>query len=265
MRLPSRINDQLARLIGFLSAALSQALCGGACLRRALAGRGSFFRLARFGGATAIAASVLIGLEGCQTKPQFAELSGVMSPPASSQVPQAGTSTNQQKSAVSETIVLREGDTVRISFPGSPSLNTVQQIRRDGKVSLALVGEFQAAGLTPVQMEKELVKLYAPQLVTKEVTVLLESSTFLVYVTGAVARSGKLVSDRPLTALEAVIDAGVDYSRANLKSVTVIRRVNGREERHTLNLKKALMGGGAEPFYLRPQDIIFVRERFTWL
>src|ERR1039458_6827658 len=72
-------------------------------------------------------------------------------------------------------------------------------------------------------MEKELVKLYAPQLVTKEVTVLLESSTFLVYVTGAVARSGKLVSDRPLTALEAVIDAGVDYSRANLKSVTVIR------------------------------------------
>ena len=187
------------------------------------------------------------------------------SPATFSQVPQAGTPTNQQRGAVSESLVLREGDTVRISFPGSPSLNTVQQIRRDGKVSLALVGEFQAAGLTPVQMEKELVKLYASQLVTKEVTVALESSAFLVYVTGAVLRPGKLVSDRPLTALEAVIDAGVDYQKANLKSVIVIRRENGHDERHTLNLKKALQGSGGQPFYLKPSDIIFVRERFTWL
>jgi len=114
------------------------------------------------------------------------------------------------------------------------------------------------------ELEKELVKLYAPQLVTKEVTVALESSAFLVYVTGAVTRPGKMVSDRPLTALEAVLDAGVDYQKANLKSVTVIRHENGRDELHALNLKKALEGKGGEPFYLKPQDIIFVRERFTW-
>jgi polysaccharide export outer membrane protein len=264
MKLPFRINDRLARLNGFLCAALSQALCGGARPRRVATGKGSFFRLARFGGATAIATGVLIGLDGCQTKPQLSEPGNVTSPTTFSQVPQAGTPTNQQRGAVSESLVLREGDAVRISFPGSPSLNTVQQIRRDGKVSLGLVGEFQAAGLTPAQMEKELVKLYAPQLVTKEVTVALESSAFLIYVTGAVSRPGKLTSDRPLTALEAVIDAGVNYQKANLKSVTVIRRENGREERHTLNLKKALQGGGGEPFYLKPSDIIFVRERFTW-
>jgi protein involved in polysaccharide export with SLBB domain len=113
-------------------------------------------------------------------------------------------------------------------------------------------------------MEKELIKLYEPQLISKEVTVALESSAFQIYVTGAVLRPGKLVSDRPLTALEAVIDAGVDYQKANLKSVTIIRRANGRTERHTLNLKKALKGTGEEPFYLKPGDIIFVRERFTW-
>ena len=265
MRLPFRINDRLARLNGFLCMAVLQALCGGARLRRVATDKGSFFRLARIGGAAAIAAGVLMSLDGCQTKPRFSELSEVTPPTASSQVPQAGTATNQQRGAVSESMVLREGDTVRISFPGSPTLNTVQQIRRDGKVSLALVGEFQAAGLTPVQMEKELVKLYAPQLVTKEVTVALESSVFLVYVTGAVLRPGKLLSDRPLTALEAVIDAGVDYQKANLKSVVVIRRENGRDERHTLNLKKALQGSGGQPFYLKPSDIIFVRERFTWL
>jgi polysaccharide export outer membrane protein len=161
-------------------------------------------------------------------------------------------------------VVLREGDTVRVLFPGSPTLNTVQQIRRDGKVSLPLVGEFQAAGLTPVQMQKELMKLYEPQLITKEVTVALESSAFVVYVTGAVSRSGRLVSDRPMTALEAVLDAGVDYAKANLKLVTVRRRENGHIKVYNLNLKKALQGIGGEEFYLKPQDIIFVRERFTW-
>src|ERR1035437_4880525 len=80
----------------------------------------------------------------------------------------------------------------------------------------------------------------------------------------AVSRPGKLVSDRSLTLLEAVIDAGVDYQKANLKSVRVIRRENGHEKVHTLNLKKALQGIGGEEFYLQPQDIIFVRERFTW-
>jgi polysaccharide export outer membrane protein len=268
MRLPIRNNDRLARLNGFLWTALAEALGRGARAKGAAPGKGLFFRWAGFGGGAAMAAGVVIGLAGCQTEPQipaeFAELGDLMARTNALQFPQAGTATNQQKGAVSESLVLREGDTVRISFPGSPSLNTVQQIRRDGKVSLALVGEFQAAGLTPVQMEKELVKLYAPQLVTKEVTVALESSGFLVYVTGAVARPGRLASDRPLTALEAVIDAGVDYQKANLKSVTVIRRENGRNVLHTLNLKNALKGGEGEPFYLKPQDIIFVRERFTW-
>src|SRR5262245_24003935 len=68
-------------------------------------------------------------------------------------------------------LLLREGDTVRISFPGAPNLNTAQTIRRDGKLALALVGEVQAAGLAPTELEKKLLELYGPQLQTKEVTV----------------------------------------------------------------------------------------------
>jgi protein involved in polysaccharide export with SLBB domain len=101
-------------------------------------------------------------------------------------------------------------------------------------------------------------------LVTKEVNVTVESSAYFVFVTGAVARPGRIVFDRPITALEAVLDAGVEHSKANLKEVTVIRRRGGREELHHLNLKLELQGRGVEPFYLQPSDIIFVRERFTW-
>ena len=164
----------------------------------------------------------------------------------------------------SESLILREGDTLQITFPGSPNLNTVQQIRRDGKISLPMVGEVKAAGLTPSDLEKQLVKLYEPQLVTKEVNVAVQSSTYFVFITGAVARPGRAMFDRPITALEAVIDAGVDYSKANLKDVTVIRRQSGHEERRHLNLKKELQKGGGEPFLLQPSDIVYVRERFTW-
>jgi polysaccharide export outer membrane protein len=167
--------------------------------------------------------------------------------------------------ADSESMVLNEGDTLVISFPGAPNLNTSQKIRRDGRITLPVVGEFKAAGLTPADMEKQLVKLYEKELVQKEVSVTVESSVFPVFVTGAVLRPGKVISDRPLTALEAIMEAGgFDYARANLKAVTVIRHENGQTLHHKLDLKKVLKGGQSDPFQIKPSDIIYVPERFTW-
>ena len=131
-------------------------------------------------------------------------------------------------------------------------------------IALPLVGEFKAAGLTASEMEKELLKLYASQLVTKEVTVSVESSLFPIYVTGAVLRPGKLTYDRPVTALEAVMEAGVDYGKANLKAVRIIRHAGGRVQNFRLNLKRVLQGEQSEPFSLKPSDIVFVPERFSW-
>src|SRR5262249_27795112 len=128
-------------------------------------------------------------------------------------------------------------------------------------VSLALVGEVQAAGKTLLALEKELLELYGPQLQVKEVTVTLESSAFPVYVTGAVLRPGKVMSDRPLKALEAIMEAGgFDYTKANTKAVRVIRG----NEHFQVNLKDVLDGKHADTFNLRPSDIIYVPERFYW-
>ena len=131
----------------------------------------------------------------------------------------------------SESIVLREGDVLKISFPGSPNLDTTQQIRRDGKISLSLVGEVEAAGKTPDELQAKLIELYAPQISSKEVTVEVESSSFPVFITGCVLRPGKILSDHPMTVLEAIMEAGgFDYTRANIKSVRVIRLENGVSE-----------------------------------
>jgi polysaccharide export outer membrane protein len=166
---------------------------------------------------------------------------------------------------ITETLVLHEGDTLSVSFAGAPDLNTTAVIRRDGRITLKSLGEFKAAGLTPPEMEKELIKLYGPQLQTKEVTVAVQSSAFPVYVTGAVLRPGKILSDRPMTALEAIMEAGgFDYGKANLKSIRVLRTQDGRTQHYTVNLKTVLQGTQQEQFTLKPADIVYVPEKFNW-
>ena len=91
---------------------------------------------------------------------------------------------------------LREGDVIKISFPGAANLDATQQIRRDGKITLSLGGEVVALGRTPSELEKELLKLYDAQLAVKQVVVSVTSSTFPVFVTGAVLRPGKFLADR---------------------------------------------------------------------
>ena len=166
----------------------------------------------------------------------------------------------------SEALILREGDVLKITFPGSSNLDTTQQIRRDGKITLQLAGELTATGMSPSDLETEIAKAYGSQLISKEVTVTVISSSIPVFVTGAVLRPQKVVADHPISALEAIMESGgFDYAKANLKNVRVIRYEEGRAHTYILNLKEVLGGKQTEPFYLKPFDIIYVPERFSMI
>jgi polysaccharide export outer membrane protein len=170
----------------------------------------------------------------------------------------------KQSANVTEIITLREGDVLKISFPGSANLNTTQQIRRDGMISMPLVGEVKAVGKTPAGLETDLIDLYSTQLLSKQVTVEVQSSSFPVYVSGSVLRPGKVMSDHPITALEAVMEAGgFDYTKANLKGVTIIRHEGNSTRNYSVNLKRVVDGKSSESFYLKPGDIVIVPERFS--
>jgi polysaccharide export outer membrane protein len=167
------------------------------------------------------------------------------------------------KAEHSEPMALKEGDVVKLSFPGQTSLETTQTVRRDGKITLPLGGEWDVAGKTPTQLEKELADHYASVLASKQVVVTILSSSFPVYVTGAVVRPEKVLSDHTMTVLEAVMEAGgFDYSRANLKKVKVIREKPAAS--FTFDFSGLLQGRPIEPFYLKPYDIIYVPQRFAW-
>jgi polysaccharide biosynthesis/export protein len=164
-----------------------------------------------------------------------------------------------------EALTIREGDVLKISFPAAPNLDTTQQVRRDGRITLNVVGEVRAAGLAPADFEKELGRLYSSELVSNEVSVTVVSSSFSVFVSGAVIRPGKIVSDRPITALEAIMEAGgFNPAKANMKAVSVIRQTDGSTANFVLNLQLVLDGQQTAPFYLKPSDIVIVPERFTW-
>ena len=191
--------------------------------------------------------ALLLTIAGCQT--QAPHFKGAM--------PEAG--------SAAAVISLREGDVLNISFPGAANLNTTQQIQRDGKISLPLIGELKVAGMSSADIEKELIKRYDSQLVSKEVSVTVVSASFPVYVTGSVLHPGKILSNRPISALEAIMEAGgVNYATANMKGVSVIRYEGGQAKHYTLNLMKLLRGEPGEPFYLKPSDIIYVPEKFSW-
>jgi polysaccharide biosynthesis/export protein len=163
-----------------------------------------------------------------------------------------------------EAITLREGDVLKITFPGNANLNTTQPVRRDGMISMQLVGELKAAGKTPKELEKDLVDAYSTQLLSKEVTVEVQSSTFPVYVSGAVLRPGKVVFDHTVTVVEAVMEAGgPDSTKANLNAVAVTRMEAGQYRTYTLNVKQ-MMAGKTKPFYLKPFDIVKVPERLWY-
>ena len=202
-------------------------------------------------GSTGLAV-VVLALAGCQSPP-------VITPGASAPAEPKPTA-----EAAAE-FILQGGDTVRISFPGAQNLDTTQQIRSDGRINLPVIGEVVASGKTPVALEKELVAQYAGQLVSKEVSVTVVSASFAVFVSGAVLRPGKVVADRPISALEAIMEAGgFDNAKANTTAVVVIRQVGGHTQNYTLNLKQVLEGRQVETFYLRRSDIVHVPEKFNW-
>jgi polysaccharide export outer membrane protein len=156
---------------------------------------------------------------------------------------------------------LAPGDVLKLTFSGATELNQSQKIRADGKVSLPVVGEVQAGGKRLGELQRQLSDLYRPQLKNSEVVVALESTTTAVYVGGAVTRPGKVVLERPMTALEAIMEAGGFVpDLANPRKVSIIRNVNGQHTTHVVDLSPGLRGKSSEAFYLKAFDVVYVPQ-----
>ncbi len=155
-------------------------------------------------------------------------------------------------------MILAPGVELEIVFFGADDLNTTQQIRRDGKITLKLVGDVEAAGKTPAELEQALLDLYEKQLQVKSITVLVRHPG-TVLVSGAVLAPGRVPLTHQLSALEAIMSAGgFDFGRADVQRVMVIRHIGNKRESYMINLEAPLAGEPSRPFYVRSLDTVIV-------
>lgn len=169
--------------------------------------------------------------------------------------------------------VLAPGDQLLIIHYSHPEMNRQDAerspiiVRPDGKISLQLLDDVQAAGLTLQELDETLVGLYAKHLIDPVLTVEIRSfQEQRVFVAGEVLRPGVVPMPGRLTALEAIIEAGgYNLKTGTPNSVVVIRAQEGK--RHVkkiyLNMDSTREGKiWTEEFYLQPRDIVFVERHW---
>lgn len=161
---------------------------------------------------------------------------------------------------------IQTGDQLHIKFFYNPELNETITVRPDGKISLQLVDEVQAAGLTPAQLDDFLTDRYSKELKKPAITVIVGSfASQRVYVGGEVSRQGLVELTGGMTALQAVVSAGGFKETADPEAAIIIRK--GPENQPVpvrVNLKNALSGDGPDALVqLRPYDVVYIPK--SWI
>jgi polysaccharide biosynthesis/export protein len=155
--------------------------------------------------------------------------------------------------------VIGPDDNLHVSVWKEPDLTATLPVRPDGKISLPLLDDVQAAGMTPKQLAdsiaEKLKKFVADPRVTVVVTAINSKRIFLV---GEVAHTGATPMIPNMTVLQAISSAGLTQF-ANTKKIYVLRTVNGKQEKLPVDYKKLVKGEQIEQNYLlQPGDTIVV-------
>ena len=157
--------------------------------------------------------------------------------------------------------LIQAGDQLDIKFFYNPELNETLMVRPDGKISLQLVDEVQAAGLKPSELDGVLTKKYAYELKKPMIAVIVKSfGGQRIYVGGEVNRQGLIVLTGGMTPLQAVLNSGGFKETANPESTIVIRKGSGNEPVPiAMNLDDAMQGkNGSADFILQADDVVYV-------
>jgi polysaccharide export outer membrane protein len=149
-------------------------------------------------------------------------------------------------------------DVVRIDVWKETEISRSVPVRPDGKISLPLLNDVQAAGLTAMELANSITEGLKKFINSPQVTVTVtEINSRRVYVTGEVTRPGAYPLLPNMTALQALTSGGGFTQFANLKKIYVLRNENGKQVKHPFNYKD-VVNGKADDFPLQPGDTIVV-------
>jgi polysaccharide export outer membrane protein len=163
------------------------------------------------------------------------------------------------RSEPSSDYVIGADDMLHISVWKEPDLTETLPVRPDGKISMPLLNDVTAAGLTPLQLKDSITEKLRKYVTDPRVTVAVTAmNSRRVFVTGEVNHSGPITLLPNMTMLQALSQAGFTQF-ANTKAIYLLRNENGKQDRIPFNYKEVVKGNHPEQnIYLKPGDTIVV-------
>jgi polysaccharide export outer membrane protein len=150
-------------------------------------------------------------------------------------------------------------DILDISVWKNPELSRVVPVRPDGKVSLPLVNDIQAAGLTPATLRRQVTERLSEFIPAPEVSVMVrEVHSRKVAVVGAVKTPGRFELKSPMTVLEVIALAQGFTDFAARDRIVVLRQNGATTTRMPFNYRKIADGAEQDNFLVKPGDIVVV-------
>ena len=144
---------------------------------------------------------------------------------------------------VSESYVIGPEDVLNIHVWKEEALSRNAAVRMDGKISLPLIDDIQAAGYTARQLKDVLTNKLKEFVENPNVSVtVVEANSYKVYISGQVRSPGvyRLRSETSLLQFISMVGGVTEW--ANQSRIIVIRKENGKEKRLTINYKKVIQG-----------------------
>jgi polysaccharide export outer membrane protein len=151
-------------------------------------------------------------------------------------------------------------DVLRIDVWKEDQLTRTVPVRPDGKISLPLLNDVQATGLTSMQLASVIMDGLRKYMNNPQVTVTVaEINSRRIYVTGEVSRPGNFSLLPNMTVLQALSNAGSFTQFARSKKIYVLRNESGKQTKIPFNYSEAISGKHPEQnVLLRPGDVIVV-------
>lgn len=158
------------------------------------------------------------------------------------------------------TYVIGPEDVLDVSVWREANVSRTVPVRPDGKISLPLLNDVQAAGLTPMQLQAVVTEGLKKFISDPQVTVIVaQINSKRVYVLGEVGRPGAFVMLPDMTVLQAISSAGGFSQFAKMRGVYVLRSENGRQVTLPFNYKQVIRGRKPEQnIILKPGDTVVV-------
>jgi polysaccharide export outer membrane protein len=160
-----------------------------------------------------------------------------------------------------EQFVIGSNDVLAVDVWKEPEVSHTVSVRSDGKISLALIGEIEAAGKTPKQLETDIANGLRSYISDPEVTVIIQAMNSKKYnILGRVGHAGSFPLTAPTTILDAIAGSGGFQDFAKRKKIYVLRTAaDGREVRIPFNYTEVIKGKHPEQnIQLQAHDTIVV-------